>query len=78
MGSVPDCVMPKTLKWYLVLPCNVLTIKRLDQGNIVGLPVVDYIVSLDGLPYQYDHDMAFQSGTISATSKQRHHVHDMT
>ena len=41
VGSVPGQVIPKTLKGDLVLPWLALGIKRLDQGNMVGLPIVD-------------------------------------
>ena len=39
VGSIPGQGMPET--WYLVLPCLVVSIKRLEQGYTVKLHIVD-------------------------------------
>ena len=43
LGSIPSCIIPKTLKWYLIPPCLTLSniryvsrVKRSNQGKGVA------------------------------------------
>ena len=73
VDSIPDWVIPKTLK--MVLDAFMLR-KRIDQGHMVGFPIVDCKMCPGVMLYQCACDTAFKCGsTISATN--RHH-HDMT
>ena len=48
LGSIPGCVIPKTLKWYLIPPCltlsNIGYVSRVKWSN-PGKGVVPYAIS---------------------------------
>ena len=77
VGLIPSQVIPKTLK--MVLDASLLSTQkfyRIDQGHMVGFPVIDCKMWLGGMLYQCACNITFKCGsTISDTSR---HSHDMT